>query len=79
MVKRVKTTKNANTTTFLLERKVRLGLGGASTLTLEDVDDRVAALLQAGSGVTLVYNDGSNTLTISSSGGGGNSYTPSGW
>lgn len=37
----------------------------------EAVDDRVAALLVAGSNVTLTYNDGANTLTVASSGGGG--------
>ena len=37
----------------------------------EAVDDRVNALLVAGSNVTLTYNDGANTLTIASSGGGG--------
>lgn len=33
----------------------------------EAIDDRVAALLVAGSGISLSYNDGANTLTISSS------------
>lgn len=43
----------------------------------EAVDDRVAALLVAGSNVTLTYNDASNTLTIAATGGGGgNSYFP---
>jgi hypothetical protein len=37
----------------------------------EATDDRVAALLQAGTNVTLNYNDAANTLTINSSGGGG--------
>lgn len=37
----------------------------------EAVDDRVATLLSPGSNVTLTYNDGADTLTISSSGGGG--------
>ena len=37
----------------------------------EAVDDRVAALLVAGTGITLTYNDVANTLTIDSSGGGG--------
>lgn len=32
----------------------------------EATDDRVAALLQAGTGITLTYNDGSGTLTIAS-------------
>jgi len=36
--------------------------------TNERVDDRVATLLQAGSNVSLVYNDLLNTLTISSTG-----------
>ena len=36
--------------------------------TDERVDDRVAALLQAGSGITLTYNDAANTLTISATG-----------
>jgi hypothetical protein len=35
----------------------------------EGVDDRVASLLTAGSGITLSYNDVSNTLTIASTGG----------
>ena len=34
--------------------------------TNERVDDRVNALLQAGSNITLSYNDAANTLTISS-------------
>lgn len=37
----------------------------------ENIDDRVAALLVAGANVTLTYDDGSNTLTIAASGGGG--------
>ena len=36
----------------------------------ESIDDRVAALLVAGTGITLTYNDGAGTLTIASSGGG---------
>lgn len=36
----------------------------------ESIDDRVAALLVAGTNITLTYNDASNTLTVSSSGGG---------
>jgi hypothetical protein len=44
----------------------------ADTATLsETIDDRVAALLVAGSNVTLTYNDPANTLTIASTGGGG--------
>jgi hypothetical protein len=37
----------------------------------ESVDDRVAALLQGSSGVTLSYNDAANTLTITGGGSGG--------
>lgn len=36
--------------------------------TNERVDDRVATLLQAGSGITLTYDDPGNTLTIASTG-----------
>lgn len=35
----------------------------------ETIDDRVAALLVAGSGITLTYNDAGNSLTIAASGG----------
>ena len=47
-------------------------MGAESFLTLqivdfaEGVDDRVAALLTAGTGITLTYNDGAGTLTIAS-------------
>jgi hypothetical protein len=41
-----------------------------STLS-ESIDDRVAALLTAGTNITLTYNDGAGTLTIDASGGGG--------
>lgn len=37
----------------------------------EAVDDRVAALLVAGANFTIVYNDASNILTLSATGGGG--------
>lgn len=37
----------------------------------ETIDDRVAALLVAGSNVSISYNDVANTLTITASGGGG--------
>lgn len=37
----------------------------------EAVDDRVNALLVAGTNVTLTYNDGANTLTVDAAGGGG--------
>lgn len=36
----------------------------------EAVDDRVAALLQAGSNITLTYDDGAGTLTVAAGGGG---------
>lgn len=39
----------------------------------ELIDDRVAALLVAGSNVILTYNDVANTLTVASTGGGGGS------
>lgn len=39
-------------------------LEAASTANAEAIDDRVAALLQAGANVTLTYNDALNTLTI---------------
>lgn len=52
--------------------------GTSWTVKAESIDDRVAALLVAGANVTLTYNDGANTLTIASSGG-GNSYFPGGW
>lgn len=41
---------------------------GSLGLTTEEVDDRVAALLVAGTGITLDYNDPANTLTINTSG-----------
>lgn len=41
----------------------------------EAVDDRVAALLTAGSNITLTYNDASGTLTIAASGGGSGGIT----
>lgn len=41
-----------------------------STLS-ESIDDRVAALLTAGTNITLTYNDGAGTLTIDAAGGGG--------
>jgi hypothetical protein len=37
----------------------------------EAVDDRVAALLVQGSGITLTYDDSANTITVSATGGGG--------
>lgn len=46
------------------------GTGGGG-LTQEQVDDRVAALLVAGTNVTIAYNDAAGTITISATGGGG--------
>jgi hypothetical protein len=51
--------------------------GTQLTSTLSDfseaVDDRVAALVVAGTNMTITYNDGANTLTFDASGGGGGS------
>ena len=44
---------------------------GATVYTDEMVDDRVAALLVAGTNMTITYNDVANTLTLAASGGGG--------
>src|SRR4249919_428580 len=41
----------------------------------EAVDDRVGALLVAGSNISLVYNDAANSLTIHASGGSGGGVT----
>ena len=58
----------ANTVTTALAGKV-----DSSSLN-ESIDDRVAALLVAGTNITLTYNDASGTLTIASTGSGGNSF-----
>ena len=42
----------------------------------ETVDDRVAAFLQAGTGISLSYNDAGNQLVISNTSGGGSTTTP---
>lgn len=57
----------------LLARASHTGTQTASTISdfSEAVDDRVAALLVAGSNVTLTYNDAANTLTVAASGGAG--------
>lgn len=44
-----------------------ISVSGSLGLTTEEVDDRVANLLVAGSGISLNYNDNLNTLTINSS------------
>jgi hypothetical protein len=41
-----------------------INVSGSLGLTTEEVDDRVSNLLVAGTGISLDYNDGSNTLTI---------------
>lgn len=59
-------------------KEVRGGSGGgahthpAAQITDfgEAVDDRVAALLQAGSNISLTYDDGAGTLTVAAGGGG---------
>lgn len=43
-------------------------ISSITTLTNEDIDDRVAGLLQAGSNITFTYNDSANTLTIAAAG-----------
>lgn len=41
-----------------------VGIGGSTGSLSETIDDRVAALLQAGNLISLTYNDAGNTLTI---------------
>lgn len=48
-----------------------VALEGAGLLTPEAARDLVAAFLVQGANITLVHNDGADTLTISASGGGG--------
>lgn len=45
----------------------------------ESIDDRVAALLTAGTNITLTYNDGAGTLTIDAAGGGGGASPALAW
>jgi hypothetical protein len=54
----------------LLARANHTGTQTAATVSdfSEAVDDRVAALLVAGSNVTLTYNDGAGTLTVAATG-----------
>lgn len=55
------------------------GSGTVYTVAPEVIDDRVAALLVAGTNVTLSYNDAGNALTINATpGGGGGDMTLSG-
>lgn len=57
----------------LRDRSTHTGTQLAATISdfSEAVDDRVAALLVAGTNVTLSYNDATNQLTVSATGGGG--------
>lgn len=59
----------------LLARANHTGTQAASTISdfSEAVDDRVAALLVAGTNMTLTYDDGAGTLTLDAAGGGGGS------
>lgn len=50
-------------------------LHAAPTLTLEEVDDRVAALIVAGANITKTYDDLNNTLTIAAAGSTGTGLT----
>ncbi|MCU0689707.1 MAG: hypothetical protein MUE97_08210, partial [Phycisphaerales bacterium] len=61
----------SNAVSTALAGKSDVGNAAAISDFAEAVDDRVAALLVAGSNVTLAYNDAANTLTISATGGGG--------
>lgn len=56
----------------LRDRSTHTGTQTASTISdfSEAVDDRVGALLVAGTNITLNYNDAANSLTINASGGG---------
>lgn len=63
-------TYSAITETYTIAADVAEILGDVG----EVIDDRVALLLQEGDGITLVYNDDANTLTISSTGGGGGGF-----
>ncbi|WP_289535006.1 hypothetical protein [Pseudomonas sp. SO81] len=67
----VATSATANSSdAYLLARGNHTGTQAAATISdfSEAVDDRVAGLLVAGSGISLMYNDASNTLTVASSG-----------
>lgn len=61
----------------LRDRSTHTGSQASSTISdfAEAVDDRVAALLVQGSGVTLTYDDAAGTLTVSASVGGADSWT----
>jgi Concanavalin A-like lectin/glucanases superfamily len=44
-------------------------VGGGGSVSPEDIDDRVNALIVAGTGITKTYDDAANTLTLSATGG----------
>ena len=74
----VATGATANATDAALrDRATHTGTQVAATISdfSEAVDDRVAALLIAGAGVTLTYNDAANTITVAASGGGSDPWT----
>lgn len=50
-------------------------LAAPSGMTQEQIQDMLSTFLVAGSGLTLNYNDTSNTLTLAATGGGGGSMT----
>lgn len=58
------------TDAFLLARANHTGAQTASTISdfSEAVDDRVAALVVAGPGISSTYDDGANTLTVTNTG-----------
>lgn len=53
-----------------------VAIGGGTSLTTEDVDDRVAALITAGTGITKTYDDAAGTLTLAASSGGSSGPNP---
>lgn len=61
----------------LLNRANHTGAQAASTISdfSEAVDDRVASLMVAGTGISLTYNDAANTLTVAATGGGTDPWT----
>lgn len=60
-----------------IQRANHTGTQVASTISdfSEAVDDRVAALLVQGSGITLTYNDAAGTLTVAATGGSSDPWT----
>ena len=64
---------NGQAASYYLDRTNHAGSQPSASISdfSEAVDDRVASLLVAGSGIGISYNDAGNTLTISNTGGGG--------